>query len=164
MCLHEWIDSYELDDHWFLNWQQSSKLHCNRYLFQTFVIFILLFQLQKKVDIEALKHAPSWGLRHRRDSVSGFSTHSQPMGYAFGTHSPAPTYHSGKRNTINENKLNDRILYLFYLLPIMALHEFSHMHFVLMVGLSFSFASFVLPTFFLWFSGFVCIVFWLYID
>lgn len=47
-----------------------------------------------KVDIEALKHAPSWNLRHRRDSISGFSTHSQPMGYAFGTHSPAPTYHS----------------------------------------------------------------------
>ncbi|GAB0092351.1 hypothetical protein DMENIID0001_073410 [Sergentomyia squamirostris] len=51
---------------------------------------------ETKVEIEALKHAPSWSLRHRRDSsVSGFSTHSQPLGYVFGTHSPAPTYHSG---------------------------------------------------------------------
>lgn len=50
------------------------------------------------VDIEALKHAPNWGLRHRRDSISGLSTHSQPMGYAgafAGTQSPAPTFHSG---------------------------------------------------------------------
>lgn len=71
-------------------------------------ISVLLFLQKKKkqskfkVDIEALKHAPSWGLRHRRDSVSGFSTHSQPMGYAFGTHSPAPTYHSGKNKHTNE--------------------------------------------------------------
>uniref|UniRef100_A0A7G3A837 Putative alpha-protein kinase 1 n=1 Tax=Lutzomyia longipalpis TaxID=7200 RepID=A0A7G3A837_LUTLO len=51
---------------------------------------------ETKVEIEALKHAPNWNLRHRRDSsVSGFSTHSQPLGYVFGTHSPAPTYHSG---------------------------------------------------------------------
>uniref|UniRef100_A0A1A9WHU0 Uncharacterized protein n=1 Tax=Glossina brevipalpis TaxID=37001 RepID=A0A1A9WHU0_9MUSC len=53
---------------------------------------------ETKVDIEALKHAPSWGLRHRRDSISGLSTHSQPMifGGGFGgTQSPAPTYHSG---------------------------------------------------------------------
>lgn len=42
-----------------------------------------------------MKNAPNWGLRHRRDSISGLSTHSQPLGYAFGTHSPAPTYHSG---------------------------------------------------------------------
>ncbi|XP_055384748.1 putative uncharacterized protein DDB_G0282133 isoform X3 [Condylostylus longicornis] len=52
-----------------------------------------------KIDIEALKNTPSWGgMRHRRDSLSGLSTHSQPMhmgGFAFGTHSPAPTYHSG---------------------------------------------------------------------
>lgn len=47
------------------------------------------------VEIEALKHAPSWGLRHRRDSISGLSTQSQPLGYAFGTQSPAPTFHSG---------------------------------------------------------------------
>jgi hypothetical protein len=46
--------------------------------------------------MEALKHAPSWNLRHRRDSISGLSTHSQPMNYALGgqCHSPAPTYHS----------------------------------------------------------------------
>lgn len=50
---------------------------------------------ETKVEIEALKHAPSWGLRNRRDSVSGMSTHSQPMNYGLGTHSPAPTYHSG---------------------------------------------------------------------
>lgn len=50
---------------------------------------------ETKVEIEALKHAPTWGLRHRRDSLSGLSTHSQPMGFAFGTQSPAPTYHSG---------------------------------------------------------------------
>ncbi|KAJ6637233.1 hypothetical protein Bhyg_09963 [Pseudolycoriella hygida] len=49
---------------------------------------------ENMVDIQALKHAPSWGLRHRRESLSGLSTHSQPMGY-FGTNSPAPTYHSG---------------------------------------------------------------------
>lgn len=48
-----------------------------------------------KIDIEALKNSPNWGLRHRRDSLSGLSTHSQPMGFAFGTQSPAPTYHSG---------------------------------------------------------------------
>ncbi|XP_053946161.1 uncharacterized protein LOC128855342 isoform X1 [Anastrepha ludens] len=53
---------------------------------------------ETKVDIEALKHAPNWGLRHRRDSLSGLSTHSQPMvfGGGFGgMQSPAPTYHSG---------------------------------------------------------------------
>lgn len=44
------------------------------------------------VEMEALKYAPSWGLRHRRDSVSGLSVHSQP--YGFGGNSPAPTYHS----------------------------------------------------------------------
>lgn len=49
-----------------------------------------------QVEIETLKHAPNWDFRNRRDSLSGFSTHSQPMGYTFGTHSPAPTYHSGK--------------------------------------------------------------------
>lgn len=59
---------------------------------------IHLFMCACEVDIEALKHAPSWGgMRHRRDSISGLSTHSQPLGgYAFGTHSPAPTFHSGK--------------------------------------------------------------------
>ena len=61
---------------------------------RTILWFCLKFLF--KVDIEALKHAPNWGLRHRRDSISGLSTHSQPMGYAFGTHSPAPTFHSGK--------------------------------------------------------------------
>lgn len=45
------------------------------------------------VEMEALKYAPSWGLRHRRDSVSGLSVHSQPFGYG-GMASPAPTYHS----------------------------------------------------------------------
>ncbi|XP_055847589.1 GATA zinc finger domain-containing protein 10 isoform X2 [Episyrphus balteatus] len=50
---------------------------------------------ETKVEIEALKHAPNWGLRHRRDSLSGLSTHSQPLGFGFGTQSPAPTYHSG---------------------------------------------------------------------
>ncbi|CAD7093630.1 unnamed protein product [Hermetia illucens] len=50
---------------------------------------------ETKVEIEAIKHAPSWGLRHRRDSLSGLSTHSQPLGFAFGTQSPAPTFHSG---------------------------------------------------------------------
>lgn len=43
--------------------------------------------------MEALKYAPSWGLRNRRDSVSGLSVHSQPFGYG-GMASPAPTYHS----------------------------------------------------------------------
>ena len=43
--------------------------------------------------MEALKYAPSWGLRHRRDSVSGLSVHSQPYGFG-GNSSPAPTYHS----------------------------------------------------------------------
>lgn len=56
----------------------------------------ICFHCCYKVDVEALKHAPNWGLRHRRDSISGFSTHSQPTEYPFGTHSPAPTYHSGK--------------------------------------------------------------------
>ncbi|KAI8046278.1 hypothetical protein M5D96_002480 [Drosophila gunungcola] len=62
---------------------------------------------ETKVDIEALKHAPSgqpWagvgsgGMRHRRDSLSGLSTQSQPLvfgGGMGGTHSPAPTFHSG---------------------------------------------------------------------
>jgi hypothetical protein len=44
--------------------------------------------------MEALKYSPSWNLRHRRDSVSGLSVHSQPFGYAAGIASPAPTYHS----------------------------------------------------------------------
>lgn len=44
--------------------------------------------------MEALKYAPSWGLRHRRDSVSGLSVHSQPFGHYPGIASPAPTYHS----------------------------------------------------------------------
>ncbi|CRK91250.1 CLUMA_CG004930, isoform A [Clunio marinus] len=48
---------------------------------------------ETKVELEALKHAPSWGLRHRKDSVSGLSVHSQPFGYG-GTASPAPTYYS----------------------------------------------------------------------
>lgn len=46
------------------------------------------------VEMEALKYAPSWGLRHRRDSVSGLSVHSQPFGHYPGIASPAPTYHS----------------------------------------------------------------------
>ncbi|XP_037823791.1 putative uncharacterized protein DDB_G0277255 isoform X1 [Lucilia sericata] len=52
---------------------------------------------EAKVCIEVLKHAPNLGMRHRRDSISGLSTHSQPMvfGSAFGTQSPAPSYHSG---------------------------------------------------------------------
>ncbi|KAH8340275.1 hypothetical protein KR074_011919 [Drosophila pseudoananassae] len=62
---------------------------------------------ETKVDIEALKHAPfgqPWapsgvgGMRHRRDSLSGLSTQSQPLvfgGGLGGTHSPAPTFHSG---------------------------------------------------------------------
>ncbi|XP_017057077.1 uncharacterized protein LOC108098570 isoform X2 [Drosophila ficusphila] len=62
---------------------------------------------ETKVDIEALKHAPtgqlwagvgSGGMRHRRDSLSGLSTQSQPLvfgGGLGGTHSPAPTFHSG---------------------------------------------------------------------
>lgn len=51
--------------------------------------------------MEALKYAPSWGLRHRRDSVSGLSVHSQPFGYG-GMASPAPTYHSqGKQKETN---------------------------------------------------------------
>lgn len=44
--------------------------------------------------MEAIKYAPHWGLRHRRDSVSGMSVHSQPFGYNAGIASPAPTYHS----------------------------------------------------------------------
>ncbi|XP_017036335.1 uncharacterized protein [Drosophila kikkawai] len=67
---------------------------------------------ETKVDIEALKHPAAaaaassqvWtgpglgGMRHRRDSLSGLSTQSQPMvfgGGLGGTHSPAPTFHSG---------------------------------------------------------------------
>ncbi|XP_061391947.1 uncharacterized protein LOC133327405 [Musca vetustissima] len=52
---------------------------------------------EAKVCIEVLKHAPNLGMRHRRDSISGLSTHSQPMvfGSGFGTQSPAPSYHSG---------------------------------------------------------------------
>lgn len=63
--------------------------------------FLLVFQLL--VCIEVLKHAPNMGLRHRRDSISGLSTHSQPMvfGSAFGTQSPAPSYHSGALLTGN---------------------------------------------------------------
>jgi hypothetical protein len=52
------------------------------------------------VEMEALKYAPSWNLRHRRDSVSGLSVHSQPFGYG-GMASPAPTYHSqGKQSNL----------------------------------------------------------------
>lgn len=50
--------------------------------------------------MEALKYAPSWGLRHRRDSVSGLSVHSQPFGFG-GIASPAPTYHSQGSLTVN---------------------------------------------------------------
>ncbi|KAL5284109.1 hypothetical protein ACFFRR_006401 [Megaselia abdita] len=64
---------------------------------------------ETKVEVEALKHAPTWGLKHRRDSISGLSTHSQPMNFAFGTHSPAPTYHSGFYLT----DYNFRVLFLF---------------------------------------------------
>lgn len=52
---------------------------------------------ETKVEMEALKHAPHWGLSHRRDSISGLSTNSQPVGMrynSFGLQSPAPTYHS----------------------------------------------------------------------
>ena len=46
--------------------------------------------------MEALKHTPYWGANHRRDSISGLSTSSQPVGmrYNLGMQSPAPTYHS----------------------------------------------------------------------
>ncbi|XP_016950659.1 uncharacterized protein LOC108024945 isoform X2 [Drosophila biarmipes] len=62
---------------------------------------------EAKVEIETLKHVSSghpWagvgsgGMRHRRDSLSGLSTQSQPLvfgGGMGGTHSPAPTFHSG---------------------------------------------------------------------
>lgn len=54
------------------------------------------------VELDALKmniNAPlTWGLRHRRESLSGMSLHSQPIGHLNsgypGTQSPAPTYHS----------------------------------------------------------------------
>lgn len=59
---------------------------------------MLLCAVANQVEIETLKHAPNWDLRNRRDSISGFSTHSQPLGYTFGAHSPAPTYHSGNSN------------------------------------------------------------------
>ncbi|XP_055625672.1 putative uncharacterized protein DDB_G0282129 isoform X2 [Toxorhynchites rutilus septentrionalis] len=52
---------------------------------------------ETKVEMEALKHTPHWGLSHRRDSISGLSTNSQPVGMrynSFGLQSPAPTYHS----------------------------------------------------------------------
>lgn len=61
--------------------------------------------------MEALKYAPSWGLRHRRDSVSGLSVHSQPFGYG-GIASPAPTYHSQGNNLIF-NKENEIRKFLF---------------------------------------------------
>lgn len=67
-------------------------------------LFLYYLLLLYKVDVEALKHAPNWGLRHRRDSVSGFSTHSQPTEYPFGTHSPAPTFHSGKMEIESKQK------------------------------------------------------------
>lgn len=81
------------------------------------------------VDIEALKHAPNWGLRHRRDSLSGLSTHSQPMvfGGGFGgMQSPAPTYHSGmlskvifiiciEKNFSFSNNIFKFLFWLFYL-------------------------------------------------
>lgn len=63
-------------------------------IFVTFIVIVCVVYYQ--VEIETLKHAPNWDLRNRRDSISGFSTHSQPLGYTFGAHSPAPTYHSGK--------------------------------------------------------------------
>ncbi|XP_055536016.1 putative uncharacterized protein DDB_G0282129 isoform X3 [Wyeomyia smithii] len=52
---------------------------------------------ETKVEMEALKHTSHWGLSHRRDSMSGLSTNSQPVGMrynSFGLQSPAPTYHS----------------------------------------------------------------------
>ncbi|XP_021696152.1 putative uncharacterized protein DDB_G0293878 isoform X3 [Aedes aegypti] len=52
---------------------------------------------ETKVEMEALKHSSHWGLSHRRDSISGLSTNSQPVGMrynSFGLQSPAPTYHS----------------------------------------------------------------------
>ncbi|XP_055599117.1 putative uncharacterized protein DDB_G0286901 isoform X2 [Uranotaenia lowii] len=52
---------------------------------------------ETKVEMEALKHSPHWGLSQRRDSISGLSTNSQPVGMrynSFGLQSPAPTYHS----------------------------------------------------------------------
>lgn len=52
---------------------------------------------ETKVEMEALKHTPHWGISHRRDSISGLSTNSQPVGMrynSFGLQSPAPTYHS----------------------------------------------------------------------
>ncbi|XP_058821966.1 rho GTPase-activating protein gacU isoform X3 [Topomyia yanbarensis] len=52
---------------------------------------------ETKVEMEALKHTPHWGLSQRRDSISGLSTNSQPVGMrynGFGLQSPAPTYHS----------------------------------------------------------------------
>lgn len=69
-----------------------------------------MFQLL--VCIEVLKHAPNLGMRHRRDSISGLSTHSQPMvfGSAFGTQSPAPSYHSG---ALVKNKRVKLIYYVF---------------------------------------------------
>lgn len=54
---------------------------------------ISCFAIFLVVEMEAMKYAPSWGLRNRRDSVSGLSVHSQPFGYG-GMASPAPTYHS----------------------------------------------------------------------
>lgn len=68
------------------------------------------------VEIEALKHAPQWGLRNRRDSISGFSTHSQPMGhYTFGTQSPAQTYHSGELAAIAGHSLYYQLFFHFFL-------------------------------------------------
>lgn len=75
-------------------------------------LFYLCYRCNFLVEVEALKHAPTWGLKHRRDSISGLSTHSQPMNFAFGTHSPALTYNSG-----------------FYLNPQYALPEFSLIEF-----------------------------------
>uniref|UniRef100_A0A336K4B8 CSON000736 protein n=1 Tax=Culicoides sonorensis TaxID=179676 RepID=A0A336K4B8_CULSO len=56
---------------------------------------------ETKVELDALKNmnAPlNWGLRHRRDSISGLSLHSQPIGHLnngyTGSQSPAPTFHS----------------------------------------------------------------------
>jgi len=63
------------------------------------ILYKKLYKIKNKhkVELEALKHAPNWSFRHRRDSISGLSTHSQPLGHVFvgGAQSPASTYHSG---------------------------------------------------------------------
>lgn len=79
---------------WYI-WYSDKIFLCFYFIFLTaYILYILIDWFLKKVEMDSLKHTPNWNYRHRRDSVSGLSSTSQPIGYPIGTHSPAPTYHS----------------------------------------------------------------------